>query len=706
MYAALSGGPPRHSSAPMAKATKPAPVVRLAARTLPAPAREERALLEESIIRSEKKRIMGRKRSLPDVARVVTLVGPLVARALEQPAIQGDLRALAQQSGMSLAEYKRYFQHKQEADLLLESGGDPNARSVSNAIGVAQFLAGTARASGGLKVDLPNSRRLTGQIGHLQVEIAALEALPEGWTKPLPGSQPPVTPASALIAAAPALGAPANGPAGEGAGGASPRAPLTSRGAGPDRGAAAPVVSPANPKLPDPAPNTASGHRPEESARTAARTPPAADTAAGSGAVAPATPAGAGTTDPAKTAGDGAAQGPTATPGPAASAPPAPEMKKPACPAPNVAPAARAVTRDELIAKRARELRLLEAKRRQVDERYDPAKAIASQTRYLVRMARRYGTLDWVFQAYHGGEGGVRNTVSYYLGDRWRLYGSPEGAIRGVMLASRGGAERERAPLTFEDLYFKTTPLTEPAAFSYLYGRSDNHRYYWWKILAAERAIDLYRRDPAKFREQWSALRPGQRLEVVWYPHSKELNFHDVAALEQGYAAGQLVRWPASARSHGLVLDNVAPLDPANAYQYKGLRPEALGALFRVADLYLANGGSSAPLRLYSLVQTERYRAQLNAVRPPSWMRHPMEPEDVPIDLEPTGLCFDIARPAADWNRKVLEYALGWLADRNQIYWVEEREQGPARYHICPSPDFRRDLVRATGLVHGGKRPA
>src|SRR5205809_952920 len=111
----------------------------------------------------------GSAASMPSVvARVVTLVEPLVARSLEQPSIQADLRALAQESGMSLTEYKRYFQHKQEADLLLESGGDPNARSSSNAIGVAQFLAGTARASGGLKVDLPDGRRLTGQIAHLQ----------------------------------------------------------------------------------------------------------------------------------------------------------------------------------------------------------------------------------------------------------------------------------------------------------------------------------------------------------------------------------------------------------------------------------------------------------------------------------------------------------------------------------------------------------
>jgi soluble lytic murein transglycosylase-like protein len=689
-HSALPGGPPQQSAARLPKAGKPAPVAKLAvARTGPASVREERALLIESIVRSQKKRIMGRKRSLADVARVATLVGPLVARALDQPSIQADLRALAEQNGMSLAEYKRYFRRKQEADILLESGGDPNARSVSNAIGVAQFLAGTARASGGLKVDLPDSRRLTGRIAHAQAEIAVLEELPADWTKPLPGARPSAVESHVTLMAA----APSKEPGSRAAGDPSPRAPLTSRGAHPDRASAAEAMPPAVSTALDPA-NQPSAGPPSGTAASAPNNSPSAPPSEPS-TVPAAAPTTVGTGDKPAPAEEGTSMGATAAAPPEKPAP-APEPKPAVCPAPGSSSAAPVVvTRDALIAKRARELRLLESKRRQVDERYDPAKAIASQTRYLVRMARRYGSLDWVFQAYHGGEGGVRNTVAYYLGDRWKQFGSPEGAIRGV-LASRGGIERVREPLSFEDLYFKTTPVTEPAAFSYLYGRSDNHRYYWWKILAAERAIDLYRRDPGKFREQWQALRPGQRLEVVWYPRSKELNFHDVAALKQGYAAGQLVHWPAGARSHGLVLDNIAPLDPANAYQYKGLRPEALGALFRIADLYLNSGGSSMPLRVVSLVQTEQYRAELNARHPPSWMRRPTKPEEIPIDLEPTGLCFDIQRPTAAWNRKVLEYALGWLADRNQIYWVEEWEQGPPRYHICPSPDYRRELVRAS----------
>ena len=83
----------------------------------------------ESTILAQRKRIMGKKRSLEMVQRVATEIGPIVRRTLESPSLQGDLQALAGEAGMSLADYTRYFAGKQEGDLLLESGGDPNARS-------------------------------------------------------------------------------------------------------------------------------------------------------------------------------------------------------------------------------------------------------------------------------------------------------------------------------------------------------------------------------------------------------------------------------------------------------------------------------------------------------------------------------------------------------------------------------------------------
>src|SRR5262249_44220820 len=131
--------------------------------------------LAESTILAERKRIMGRKRSLEMVARVATEDGPVVRCALETSAIQEDLRALAAGPGMSLEEYKRYFAGKQEADLMLESGGDPNARSGSNAVGVAQYLAGTARACG-LHVNEAAARPYANQMAAIQAKIAWLAA--------------------------------------------------------------------------------------------------------------------------------------------------------------------------------------------------------------------------------------------------------------------------------------------------------------------------------------------------------------------------------------------------------------------------------------------------------------------------------------------------------------------------------------------------
>jgi hypothetical protein len=356
-------------------------------------------------------------------------------------------------------------------------------------------------------------------------------------------------------------------------------------------------------------------------------------------------------------------------------------------------------SRDRWIGYRKWEMQQLILKRRGVDERYDPAKAIRVQTRYLVRLARAYGSVDWALQAYHGGEGGVSRTVAYYLGDRRRLFTSTEGAIRG-MLASRGGpVVRVRPQLSYADLYFGTTPRTHPQAFGYLFGRSDDHRYYWWKVLMAERAIALYRRDPEEFRRQWQALRPGQRMEAAWYPRPEDLSFRDVAALRQSYDEGTLVRVPGDLYSRGVALGPIAALDAANGYHYKGLRPEAMGALLQLAALYCRHGGK-APLRLLSLTQTEQYAALLSArypIRPP---KEPVNPADIPVDLHPTGLVFDLARPATAWDRKVLEYALGQLSDRGAIYWLMEYERGPSRYHICPSPEHRTSLARAGG----GKR--
>lgn len=478
---------------------------------------------DENVILAQRKRIMGRLRSLEQISRVATRIRPLVDRALLQPSVQSDLRALASASGMSLDEYRDYFAGKQEADLLLESGGDPNARSVADAIGVAQFMAGTGRRAG-LRVDLAASNALSRKITVLERDLSALEATGPGWTRPGPGGAP--------------------------------------------------------------------------------------------------------------------------------------------------------WTREQWIARRKAQWNELVAKRRRVDHRFDPNRSINVQTRYLLKLTRRFGGVDWALQAYHGGEGGVKRTVS--------LYSRSQGQ---TLLASRGGGYGRTLP--YNELYRAVTPLSAPGAFGYLFGRSDDHRYYWWKVLMAERALDLYRQDPAEFERQWRELQPGLSADAAYYPDPSVLQFQDSADLRRAYQDGTLVALPPTAGSLGITTANLASLDPGSTHLFKGLRPEAMGALLRVAQLYRSHGGRE-PLKVLAMVQTNGYRSLWDARYPP----RPL-PAGVPRDPEfhSTGVTFDLQRPTDEWSRKVLEFSLGRLYDNLRISWRKEKEAGSQRYHVVVNPEFKKELA-------------
>lgn len=465
-------------------------------------------------------------------------VAPIVAAAARQPQVQGAFRQMARDSGIAVEAARARWIRMQEADLLLESGGDPDALSVAEAVGVAQWLATTGRRNG-LRVDLAGSRRLTQTIDALKRRIAWLEylQLPQADTT-LPGAP---------------------------------------RGVG----------------------------RAEAAARI-------------------------------------------------------PEL-------------------------RAR-LEALRRKRQAIDARYDPHRAIFAQTRYLLRLYPRFPRADWLYQAYHGGEQGAARTLRMYLGRAWP--GSTAAAIR------RGGPGGRA--LRFEDVYFNTTPRGRPDAFRYLYGRSDDHRYYWWKLRAAEETIARYRRDPAEFARQWEAFLPGRALEAAWYPDAPAEAVESRAELRAALAAGDLV--PVTARP-GLVVRTL----PGGA---AALRPEAKGALLLIAAVYRKAGGTEAIVAGDLTVTREgvaRRRAQGEKVR----KKEPARPLDplllgplpgggpaLDFDFHATGLVFDLARPAKPQQRKVLEYALGWLRDRGILTWSVPRDYAARAYHVAPHPRHAAALSR------------
>lgn len=108
--------------------------------------------------------------------------------------------------------------------------------------------------------------------------------------------------------------------------------------------------------------------------------------------------------------------------------------------------------------------------RRRVDDRFDPAKALAGTARYLkLALAEFDGREDLAFVSYHMGMGN----------------------LNGVIEAFGGG------PRPYVELYFDSTPSRHKAAYDKLATFGDDSSNYYWKLLAARDIMRAYRADPA-----------------------------------------------------------------------------------------------------------------------------------------------------------------------------------------------------------------
>lgn len=328
------------------------------------------------------------------------------------------------------------------------------------------------------------------------------------------------------------------------------------------------------------------------------------------------------------------------------------------------------------------EWEFLKEKRSRVDERFVPRKAVFAQTRYLVKLYRRFPGLDWLYQAYHGGEGGATRSLKLYFGSAYP--GNTADAVRYGNHGSR---------LNWETLYKNITPQTRPAAFDYIYGRSDDHRHYWWKLRVCREAIARYRRDKAAFEQDWLALLPGRSKEVLWYPNAQTLSLPNIADKPDALTSGKL---QTGKTSFG---------------QQITASPQTLGALSLLSKWYRANGGKE-PLSIDAdWLPTEELERR-TALNPPPEIVRALPPETLVLPLEmtlpttfdfhTTGLAIDIRKPQAKRDAKILDYVLGWMEDREMIWRLYRRNAQPPCYHFVPNPRFADALrfgIRSASMV-------
>jgi hypothetical protein len=309
----------------------------------------------------------------------------------------------------------------------------------------------------------------------------------------------------------------------------------------------------------------------------------------------------------------------------------------------------------------------LEAQRRRVDDRFDPRKALAATGRYLAYARPKFGRSDFAVVSYHMGVGNLADAIRGYVG--------PKESRLAVKIV------RERN-LTYAQLYFDSTPFRHETAYTQLAALGDNSSTYYWRVLAAQDIMRLYRQDPAKL-DRLTRLQAGYgSAEAVLYPPGSTQVFADAAALQGALSRGVLLAVPNQPGKRHYTLASATATGTSAAQG--ALRPQALALLYYLADRVHAISQAKAPLTVVATVRDANGQQALA-------QRHLSKPG---YSASTSGYGFDIARRYA--NRRQAE-AFQAMLDRLQALNVIAWERRPDTIHITVSDEANA----LTPLLHG-----
>jgi hypothetical protein len=291
--------------------------------------------------------------------------------------------------------------------------------------------------------------------------------------------------------------------------------------------------------------------------------------------------------------------------------------------------------------------------RARVDERFDPAKALAGTARYLTIAQETLGREDLAFVSYHMGIGN----------------------LQGVL---RDFGEGDEVP--YVELYFDSTPRRHAAAFTRLAGLGDDSSNYYWKVLAGREIMRLWREDRAEL-DRLAALHGAKgSAEEVLHPSGSVPRFGDPELLRDAWDRGDIRAFPDAPAVTGLRRDprmgELAERLDQPPSLYRGLRPEALAlALYLGAQARALSG--QAPLVVTSTVRDEAYQRALVRRNREATRNY---------SLHTTGWAFDVERRyRSRRHARTFQFLLDRLQVLGAIAWVRE----PNAIHITVASDAR-----------------
>jgi hypothetical protein len=221
---------------------------------------------------------------------------------------------------------------------------------------------------------------------------------------------------------------------------------------------------------------------------------------------------------------------------------------------------------------------------------------------------------------------------------------------------------------SFASFYFRTS-LQGP--------RAD----YYWKVLAAERVLRLYRHDRAALRYEQRLQFKKNSAEEVLHPRTSTPQFRGPVAIAHAWHRHYLVTIPRdAARTHIRIspsLGELAGVLHQNRRLYATLRPQALHVLLFIGRQMR----QWKPLVLTSAVRDRSYQRLLTSVNAAATRAYSMHT---------TGYAFDIRRSFASGTEK---RAFFRLLDRlqavNAIAYIPEL----AALHIAVASDAPQKLA-------------
>ena len=216
----------------------------------------------------------------------------------------------------------------------------------------------------------------------------------------------------------------------------------------------------------------------------------------------------------------------------------------------------------------------------------------------------------------------------------------------------------------YAQLFFDSTPLHHPAAWSRLASFGDDSSTYLWRVEAARDIMRRWREDPAALERLDVRQTAKASAEEVLHPRSSTEIFDTPGDVEDAEDDGDLVALPVRRLADaGITIDpgmgELAGRLDQERTRYRALRPEALAMLEYLGAGTQAISGTG-PLIVTSTVRDTRYQRVLASENIEATHAY---------SLHTTGFTFDIER----------DYASGRQAPRVPVPARPPHGAGPHR---------------------------